>query len=211
MLYLMFVALLARSALGDITDETYFVSHLAEKEMNLSLSSSGSTRSTWTWTAPTSFQVGSGARALTSSHPLDTEALVKAERLKPEPRVLSLTQSLVKAERPKPTTVIDCRTIAWFLLPVSLWSILIIMMPTGTTQNFNIGTRDFNYRIPPSWSPENESTYSFRAYMTDMSIWIMLTDLQPHQQCASIVMRLGGAAREMARMISPQEMMHGEI
>ena len=83
------------------------------------------------------------------------------------------------------------------------------MMPATGTQNFNIGQRDFNYRIPPAWSPENESTYSFRAYMTDMSIWIMLTDLQPHQQCAAIVMRLGGAAREMARMISPQEMMHG--
>ena len=45
--------------------------------------------------------------------------------------------------------------------------------------------------------------------MTDISIWIMLTDLQPHQQCAAIVMRLGGAAREMARMLTPQEMMHG--
>eukprot|EP00974_Lingulodinium_polyedra_P129193 11209158-Lingulodinium_polyedra.AAC.1 len=39
----------------------------------------------------------------------------------------------------------------------------------------------------------------------------MLTDLQPHQQCAAIVMRLGGAAREMARMISPQEMMNGGL
>ena len=45
--------------------------------------------------------------------------------------------------------------------------------------------------------------------MTDISIWIMLTDLQPHQQCAAIVMRLGGAAREMSRMLTPQEMMHG--
>ena len=54
----------------------------------------------------------------------------------------------------------------------------------------------------------NESIYSFRAFMTDISIWIMLTDLQPHQQCAAIVMRLGGAAREMARMMTPQEMMN---
>ena len=27
-------------------------------------------------------------------------------------------------------------------------------------------TENFNYRIPPSWSPENDSNYSFRAYMT---------------------------------------------
>ncbi len=39
----------------------------------------------------------------------------------------------------------------------------------------------------------------------------MLTDLQPHQQCAAIVMRLGGAAREMARLMTPQEMAYGGI
>eukprot|EP00974_Lingulodinium_polyedra_P115239 11154471-Lingulodinium_polyedra.AAC.1 len=61
------------------------------------------------------------------------------------------------------------------------------------------GDRDFNYRIPPVWFPESESSYSFRAYLTDIFIWVMLTDLQPHQQCAAIVIRLGGAAREMAR------------
>jgi hypothetical protein len=33
----------------------------------------------------------------------------------------------------------------------------------------------------------------------------MLTDLQPHQQCATIVTRLGGSTPEMARMITPQE------
>ena len=54
-----------------------------------------------------------------------------------------------------------------------------------------------------------EPQYSFRAYMTDISLWVLLTDLQPHQQCAAIIMRLGGAAREMARMITPQEMVNG--
>jgi hypothetical protein len=39
------------------------------------------------------------------------------------------------------------------------------------------GRDNFNYRIPPTWSPENENYYSFRAYMTDASLWIMLTDL----------------------------------
>ena len=91
---------------------------------------------------------------------------------------------------------------------IALSFIVILMMPTLGGQN-HTGARDFNYRIPPAWSPENESSYSFRAYMTDVALWIMLTDLQPHQQCAAIVMRLGGAAREMARMLTPQEMMHG--
>ena len=45
--------------------------------------------------------------------------------------------------------------------------------------------------------------------MTNISQWVMLTDLQPHQQCAALIMRLGGSAREMARMITPQEMYNG--
>ena len=52
-------------------------------------------------------------------------------------------------------------------------------------------TENFNYRIPPAWSPENDSNYSFQAYMTDISLWVMLTDLAPNQQCAAIIMRLG--------------------
>ncbi len=45
-----------------------------------------------------------------------------------------------------------------------------------------IGGWDFNYRIPPFWSPEVEHKYSFRAYMTDRSLWVMLTDYLQHQQ-----------------------------
>jgi hypothetical protein len=67
----------------------------------------------------------------------------------------------------------------------------------------------FNYSIPPVWSPENDQHYSFRAYLTDVQLWIMLTDPQPHQQAAAIVMRLGGPARDMARMITPQDFNFG--
>jgi hypothetical protein len=94
--------------------------------------------------------------------------------------------------------------------PIILLSVLALMMPTGIP-NLSGGTRDFNYRVPPSWSLENENQYSVRAYMTDISLWVMLTDLQPHQQCAAIIMRLGGAAREMARMVTPQEMAMGGL
>ena len=37
----------------------------------------------------------------------------------------------------------------------------------------------------------------------------MLTDLAPHQQRAAIITRLGGQARDLARMLSPQEIMTG--
>ena len=90
---------------------------------------------------------------------------------------------------------------------------LISMMPAGGGGGGGGGNgpRDFNYRIPPSWSPEHDHSYSFRAYMTDIALWVMLTDLQPHQQCAAIIMRLGGAARDMARMVTPQELMNGGV
>ncbi len=90
---------------------------------------------------------------------------------------------------------------------LALISIIAHMVPAGG----GAGRDNFNYRIPPSWSPENDNQYSFRAYMTDISLWVMLTDLQPHQQCAAITMRLAGSAREMARMITPQEMMFGGV
>ena len=47
--------------------------------------------------------------------------------------------------------------------------------------------------------------------MTDISLWVTLTDMQPHQQCAAIIMRSSGSAREMARSITPQEMMMGGV
>ena len=37
----------------------------------------------------------------------------------------------------------------------------------------------------------------------------MLTDLQEHQQAAAIVSRLGGAARELTRGITPSELATG--
>ena len=83
-----------------------------------------------------------------------------------------------------------------------------MMMPSNSTQH-TMHQRDFNYRVPPYWSPEIEHTYSFRAYMTDIALWVMLTDLQPMQQCAAIITRLGGAAREMARMLTPHEIANG--
>ncbi|MFM7982071.1 MAG: hypothetical protein ACKPKO_22405, partial [Candidatus Fonsibacter sp.] len=39
----------------------------------------------------------------------------------------------------------------------------------------------------------------------------MLTDLQPAQQAAAIVMRLDGSARELARSITPDDIMNGGV
>ena len=93
------------------------------------------------------------------------------------------------------------------LFPLSFAVLLILcaMVPHFNGNN----SRDFNYRIPPYWSPETEHQYSFRAYLTDISLWVMLTDLHPHQQAAAIVMRLGGEAKDMSIVITPTEIMYG--
>ena len=171
---------------------------------------------------PPLFQVGSGAQvghekhvprtgASTDPHTLVWDPYNMQDHMYPNknsiykvtPRKGSTTSlgqdakpTLVNTKRLKPVVGI---------LPLVVILILLYMMP----QQGGGGARDFNYRIPPAWSPEMESSYSFRAYMTDLSLWIMLTDLLPHQQTAAIILRLGGAAKEMARMISPQEMVNG--
>mgnify|MGYP003308287279 FL=1 len=88
------------------------------------------------------------------------------------------------------------------LTGAAISAVLIVthMLPGHRGGNSGGNNRDYQYRVPPSWSTETESTYPFRAFMTDVSLWMHLTDLQPHQQCAAIVARLGGAARDMDRM-----------
>jgi hypothetical protein len=68
-----------------------------------------------------------------------------------------------------------------------------------------VGTR-LQLPHPASLVSRKRERLQLQAHMTDMSFWILLTDLQPHQQCAAIIMRLGGAAHEIAGMMTPQEM-----
>jgi len=66
------------------------------------------------------------------------------------------------------------------------------------------------YRIPPQYNPDDPNQ-TFRAWVTDLMQWVMLTDLAPHQQAAAIAARLEGTARDMGRTLTPAEMMNGGI
>jgi len=48
------------------------------------------------------------------------------------------------------------------------------------------------HRIPPSWDPANDHNYSFRTWVQDLQLWLLVTELQPHQQAAAIVIHLRG-------------------
>ena len=84
------------------------------------------------------------------------------------------------------------------LCGIFVLTIVCSMMPRfhGGSDNAHPGQApgQFTPLIPPYWSPENEFHYSFRAWTQDIQLWLMLTDLQEHQQAAAIVPRLGGAA-----------------
>ena len=151
-----------------------------------------------------SFRLGSGALATNSVDHGTENVATQVEVATLKPGIMSRPSRTSPGKNKKPTPIFQkiCKSNP-YLLGFLILTVLMHMMPNPGPD------RNFNYRIPPSWSPENDQQYSFRAFMTDISLWIMLTDLQPHQQCAAIIMRLGGSAREMARMITPQEMMNG--
>ena len=82
----------------------------------------------------------------------------------------------------------------------SLW----LMMPAGPHgQN--------NHRYPPRWEPGLEGSLPFRTWLQDLLLWTITTDLEPHRQAAAIIAQLGGAARELARTLSPQEIFNGGV
>ena len=71
----------------------------------------------------------------------------------------------------------------------------------GGTQASNIGTR-----MPPAWDSNNPDR-PFRAWMQDVIRWSMASEMSNHQQAIAITEVLGGTAEEMARTLSPEELM----
>ena len=56
-----------------------------------------------------------------------------------------------------------------------------------------------------------ESRYSFKTYITDLQLWPMMTDLAPYQQVAAVILRLSGAAMDLARTLTPNETLNGGV
>ena len=84
-----------------------------------------------------------------------------------------------------------------------------LMIPGPHDQDRMGADTSATYRTPPRWSPDLERSYPFRQWVYDVFLWCCMTDLQPHQQCAAIIMRLGGQARELARRMTAQQVFNG--
>ena len=96
------------------------------------------------------------------------------------------------------------RIVCLSLAAIATISTLWLMMPTGPH-----GPN--NHRYPPRWEPGLEGSLPFRTWLQDLLLWTITTDLEPHRQAAAIIAQLGGAARELARTLSPQEIFNGGI
>ena len=100
------------------------------------------------------------------------------------------------------TTGNEVTSVRWALGVSSLilmLSLVSLMMPNNGS-----------IRDPPSWSPELESRYPFRDWVRDVYLWTQATTLGSEQQMvAAIILRLGGAARQMANQMTPDELQNG--
>ena len=81
----------------------------------------------------------------------------------------------------------------------------------GNGQGHNHVHQETSHRTPPRWGPEMESRYSFKTYITDLQLWSMMTDLAPYQQVAAVILRLSGAAKDLARTPTPNEILNGGV
>ena len=67
------------------------------------------------------------------------------------------------------------RALAGFLLLITCYvGPISLMMPQGGGGG---GGSTQHYRVPPSWSPEEETTYSFRAWCYDLQLWLCTSSL----------------------------------
>ena len=81
----------------------------------------------------------------------------------------------------------------------------------GNGQGHNHVRQETSHRTLPRWGREMESRYSFKAYITVLQLWSVMTDLAPYQQVAAVILRLSGAAKDLARTLTPNEILNGGI
>ena len=86
------------------------------------------------------------------------------------------------------------------ILTCLMLSAVCFMMPAQAGQH---------HRNPPRWEPGLETSLPFRTWLQDLLLWTITTDLEPHRQAAAIISQLGGAARDLARTLTPQEIFNG--
>ena len=66
-------------------------------------------------------------------------------------------------------------------------------------------------RLPPAWSPEMESQYSFTNWSRDVLIWAIMADGDAARKAAAVISQLQGSARELSRSLPPNAILAGGV
>ena len=69
--------------------------------------------------------------------------------------------------------------------------------------------RSNHARLPPNWSPEQESSYPFAHWSRDVLIWSITSDMDASRKAASVVSVLQGSGRDFARNLPPMTLIQG--
>ena len=93
--------------------------------------------------------------------------------------------------------------VVWALSTCSILIAVCYMVPHQAAHN--------TLRLPPRWEPGLENALPFRTWLQDLLLWTITSDLEPHRQAAAIISQLGGAARDLARTLTPQEIFNGGV
>ena len=94
-------------------------------------------------------------------------------------------------------------------LAIAMMPIIAITSILGLMQQAR-GARLARVPDPPPWNPDAANSMPFRTWTQRLMVCgILAVDLDPSQQCAAIVDRLGGSARELADALSWQELTQG--
>ena len=121
------------------------------------------------------FRLGSGAWLSPATAPP-----VEREHASALPRGDDPRRNNFDADPDVPSSITFPRWILTMAVPLAILSFVFYMMPARQ--------RTYDRRVPPGWDPANERNYSFRAWMTDIGLWTLVTDLSPQQQAAAIVL-----------------------
>ena len=67
-------------------------------------------------------------------------------------------------------------------------------------------------KYPPQWGPDMEPRYTFAQWQREVYLWSIANgDMEPHRQCAMLLLQLRGGARELTRDLPDDVILRGAV
>ena len=118
---------------------------------------------------PDPFRVGSGAAGYDLQTPNETPVTEVVPLKSPGVTMTSATPRQLRNNIFQKIFTPESKDYVSYLagaaLAAAMLAVTLHMMAGAAGAQAAQAPRDFNYRVPPSWTPENDSSYSFRAFI----------------------------------------------